>query len=120
MIDDLATALEALVGEQLSSVTFVMDYWQLAFDGHGLSVMTRMAVEGPGWRVRDGDTEFRNRLCEPIAHRVTGVTLRPHDALALRFEGGITIEASLRDEDYRGPEAIHFNRRGAPGVGYVL
>jgi hypothetical protein len=120
MADDLATALQALVGEQLSSVTFVTDYWQLAFDGHGVSIMSRLVVTGPDWRVSDGDVEFRNRLCERIGHLVTGAALRPGDCLALSFEKGITIEASVRERDYRGPEAIHFHRRGSPGFDYVL
>src|SRR5258708_2491849 len=104
----LETALQALIGEQLSSVTFVMDYWQLAFDGHGLTVLSRIAVSGPGWRVWDGDDQFRNRLCECIAHLVTGASLRPNE-LAITFDDGSTIEVSLKESDYVGPEAINFS-----------
>jgi hypothetical protein len=45
---DVATALRALVTEQLSSVAFVMDYWQLAFDGYGPTSLTRFTVKGLG------------------------------------------------------------------------
>jgi hypothetical protein len=41
-------ALNGIVGEQLSSVTFVMDYWQLSFDGATLTVYSAVAVCGHG------------------------------------------------------------------------
>lgn len=120
MTDDLPTALQAVVTEQLSAVTFVMDYWQLAFDGHGLTILSRVTVKGPGWQASNGDPEFRNRLCDCIGHVVTGVALRPGDCLTLTFEGGASVEASLRDRDYRGPEAITFHPRGSKVWGYVV
>src|SRR5713101_4512161 len=109
MAIDLETALQALIGEQLSSVVFVMDYWQLAFDGHGLTVFSRITVSGPGWQLWDGDDQFRNRLCERIAHLVTGTSFRPSEGLALTFDDGSAIEVSLKDSDYVGPEAINFS-----------
>jgi hypothetical protein len=113
MAEDLATAFRAVVSVQLSSVTFVMDYWQLAFDGYGLTILTRIMVRGPNLRTSDGEPEFRNRLCDRIGHVVTDVALRPGDCLVLTFDDGSIIEASLRDQDYRGPEAILFRVRGS-------
>jgi hypothetical protein len=43
---DFNTALNGIVGEQLSSVTFVMDYWQLSFDGAVLTVYSAAVVCG--------------------------------------------------------------------------
>ncbi len=40
----LRDAIQVIVGAQLSSVTFVMDYWQLAFDSHVFSVLTWPSV----------------------------------------------------------------------------
>lgn len=94
-VDDLVTALQSLVGERLSAVTFVMDYWQFAFDGHGLTVESRITVKGPGWQVQDGTTGFRDRLCERIGHVVTVAAFRPNDCLAMGFDDGITVEASV-------------------------
>ena len=121
MTEDFAEALRAVVTERLSAVTFVMDYWQLAFDGHGLTILTRISVKGPSWQVSDGDPEFRNRLCGCVGDAVADVAFRHGDCLALTFVGGSIVEVSLRDQDYRGPEAIHFHLRGS-GVGcdYIL
>jgi hypothetical protein len=118
--DDLVTALQSPVGEQLSAVTFVMDYWQFAFDGHGLTVESRVTIKGPDWQVRDGAAGFRDRLCERIGHVVTDAAFRPDDCLALVFDDGIAVEASARDSDYRGTEAISFRPRGAEVWGYVV
>src|SRR5260370_29197897 len=105
----LETALQALIGEQLSSVTFVMDYWQLAFDGYGLTVYSRTTVSGPDWQMSDGDDQFRNRLCERIAHLVTGASFREGEGLSIAFDDGTTIEVSVKDNDYDGPEAFTFS-----------
>ena len=38
MVNDVADIFRVLITETLSAVTFVADYWQLAFNGHGLTV----------------------------------------------------------------------------------
>ncbi len=115
MSEDLLTSLTAaaqvLVGEQLSSITFVQDYWQLAFDGSGFTVYSSITVTGPGWQVRDGDDEFRNRICERIARLVTQVTARP-DGVMLTFDDGCRVELSLQRDDCHGPEALTFQAFG--------
>src|SRR5665213_1500969 len=112
--------VRVLVGEQLSSVSFVIDYWQFAFEGHGLTILSRVTVKGPDWQTSDGDPEFRNRLCSCIGHVVTGTVFRPGDHLALTVEGGISIEVSLLEQHYRGAEAVNFHPRGSKTWGYVL
>ena len=119
MVNDVADIFRVLITETLSAVTFVADYWQLAFNGHGLTVLTHGVVTGPDWQVVDGDPEFRNRLCGCIGRVVIETTFRPGDCLILTFEGGISIEVSLRDQDYRGPEAINFYPRGTRAGGYI-
>jgi hypothetical protein len=113
MARGLDEALQALIGEQLSSVTFVMDYWQLAFDGHGLTVFNPAAVTGPDFHVEDRDERFRNRLCERISHKVVGVAFRSGNCLTISFDDDGVIEVSLRQQDYRGPEAINFLPRSS-------
>ena len=112
---DFNTALNGIVGEQLSSVTFVMDYWQLSLDGAVLTVLSAIAVRGQGWSVSDRDDQFRNRLCERIAHIVMATEFHAGDCIVLRFDDGGTVEVSLREHDYHGPEAINFwPRNNAP------
>ena len=113
MAPKLDEALQALVGEQLSSVTFVMDYWQLAFDGHGLTVFTRTTVSGPDWRVENTDEQFRNRLCERIGRKVAAVAFHSGDYLAITFDDASIIKASMREQDYSGLEAFNFYPRSS-------
>jgi hypothetical protein len=108
---DFNRALNGIVGEQLSSVTFVMDYWQLSFDGDVLTVYSAVAVRGQGWSVSDRDDQFRNRLCERIGHIVVATEFYAGDCIVFRFDDGGTVEVSLREHDYHGPEAINFRPR---------
>jgi len=105
----LHDAMQVIVGEKLSSVTFVMDYWQLAFDGHVFSVMTWLAVDADGRTTRSGEDGFRDRLCEQITKIVSAAGFIDK-VLTITFGDGSTIRAFARDEDYRQPcpEALLF------------
>ncbi len=98
-------AFEIIVGEKLSAVTFVLDYWQLQFEGPMINVMSRIEVHNDGATVRDSDFGFRDRLCGQIGKIVTNAELSA-DELTIRFEDRSTIAISIRDEDYHGPEAL--------------
>jgi hypothetical protein len=98
-------AFQSIVGEKLSAVTFVLDYWQLQFDGPMVNVMSRIDVRSDGGITRDGDFGFRDRLCGQIAKIVTNVDLSP-DELTIGFEDRSVIAISIRDEDLSGPEAL--------------
>jgi hypothetical protein len=71
---------EAIVGEKLSAITFVLDYWQLQFDGLTINALSRLEVSAG---------------VQPEAFTIT-------------FEDRSSIKISLRWEDYRGPEAMMF------------
>jgi hypothetical protein len=105
----LSEAIQVIVGDQLSSVTFVMDYWQLSFDGHVLTVLTWLSVTRDGNSVRSGDEVFRNWLCEQITKLVKHASF-VDNIVTITFEDGSTIRAFARDEDYRHPcpEALLF------------
>jgi hypothetical protein len=104
--------LQVLVGEKLSAITFVLDYWQLNFDGTiCFTVYSRLTVEAEGVRIRDGDAGFRDLICDRIGQLVADVELTA-DFLAFGFADGSRIEASSRDDDYNGPEAIQFSFQG--------
>ena len=109
----LDTKLQALIGEKLSSVTFVLDYWQLAFDGYGLTIMSRIAVTEDAQTLSSGEPTFRDRLCAQIGKVVFHIGFQEHRGVSIIFEDRSIVELSSRDEDYRGPEAILFYNRGA-------
>ena len=108
MDDNTSTPLMRLVGTELASVAFVRDYVQLGFDGPVLNALTPIAVTTNGITVTSGDADFRNRLCELIGGRVSGIRLRSGESLSIDFEDGSLVALSLRVEDYPGPEAIVF------------
>jgi hypothetical protein len=105
----LHDAIQVIVGTQLSSLTFVMDYWQLAFDGHVFSIMTWLAVDADDRTTRSG----RTGSGIGCAHKLPKLSAQP--ILRTRcsrspFEDDSTIQAFARDEDYRQPcpEALLF------------
>jgi hypothetical protein len=107
-------SLQSIVGEQLSSITFVQDYWQFHFDGPSLTALTRVEVQTKGLKLSDGSDQFRNVLCGQIGKIITQVNLIQPEALTITFEDRSSISISLRWDDYRGPEAVNFwGRNGA-------
>jgi hypothetical protein len=102
----MSDLLNQLKGEQLSAVTFVHDYVQLAFDGPSISVYMPMSVEANGATIRTGDEQFRNAICAQIAKQVENAALRVGEALVITFNDGSRILISLREDDYSGPEAF--------------
>ena len=102
-------ALQFLIDEQLSSVTFVMDYVQLRFNGPCLTVYTiiqKIAKDelAKAW----GEPGFRDALCNLIMRTLKQAHVESNEYLSLTFDDGSVWSVSLRDEDYCGPEAIYY------------
>jgi len=104
----LAEALEKLVGRELSSVTFVRDYVQLAFDGAGLSAYTTLTFTYDRESLSSGQPGYRDSLCRQIGCRVARAEV-DNQNVSVVFENGAIVAVSLRDDDYRGPEALQFS-----------
>jgi hypothetical protein len=97
---DENTASEAilaqLVGEQLSAVTFVQNYLQLAFDRYRLTLNVWPVITTEGGVKRFGDHGYRDDLCSFIAEEVQGV--RETEALIeIVFRKG-TLATDLLEE----------------------
>jgi|SRR5579862_2121774 len=103
----LAGVLGKLVGRELSSVTFVRDLIQLAFDGAGLNAYTLPTVTCGSERLTVKQPGYRDCLCEQIGHRVQRTEV-DGQCVSIVFENGPVVSISLRDDDYRGPEALEF------------
>jgi hypothetical protein len=104
----VAELFEIIVGEKLSAITFVLDYWQLQFDGSSITALTRLEVRADGRTLRNTDDQFRNLICSQIGKTVRSVTFIAHQAFTLDFEDQSSISISLKKDDYRGPEALVF------------
>lgn len=94
-----------IVGEQLSAVSFVMDYLQLQFNAYILTVLTPLVVHLGERCYSLGDLPYRDALCERITHIVNEVILAT-DYLRIGFDDGAVFNISLRGEDQVGTEAI--------------
>lgn len=94
----------------MSSVTFVMDYLQVAFDGKRFTAYSWPAVIEPGKRTVWGDRGYRDALCSLIA-KVVAIVSRNRDALTVSFSEGIALEFDVRDED--GQEKLVYEEPGA-------
>jgi hypothetical protein len=109
MADRFECAIQTLLGRQLGAVTFVQDYWQLAFDGPLLTIFTRISVYSGEIHVSIEHRDFRNQICGCIAKVVSSVTFTDGESLMLKFGSGPRIEISLRDCDYVATEGLMFD-----------
>jgi hypothetical protein len=106
-------ALQVIVGEQLSAITFVQDYVQLHFDGPCLTAFSRPVVMLDSKTFRWGEPCFCDALCGRIAKKVLEAHIAYGESLAIKFEDGSIIQVSLQDEDYVGGEAVKFDAQDA-------
>ncbi len=107
MKQTLAQALGTLVGHALSSVEFVADYVQLWFDGPCLTAYTQPVVTWESEGISSGQSGYRDILCAQIGCRVERTEV-DKQRVSIIFESGAVVSISLRDDDYRGLEALQF------------
>lgn len=93
-------ALNDLVGRAMTSVTFVMDYLQIAFDGARLTILTNPDLlrdaEELGW--------VSSSFADALRHQI-GKVLRRVDVSDLRarltFENGVALSIPLEEDPPR-------------------
>jgi hypothetical protein len=102
--------LEILQGEKLSSVTFVMDYLQLDFDGYRLTLNDWPIVIIDNIMYRYGEQPYRDKLCSLITKIVSEVVLVIDDILILKFStyGSITLSLDPNYLRITSPEIVTF------------
>ena len=105
-------SLQMLIDEQLSAVTFVQNYLQLHFDGPRLTVFSRVIVRLGDQTFHGDKPGFRDALCNNIAKKVAEARIAYGDSISISFADGSMIKISLKDEDYSGGEAVHFDTGG--------
>lgn len=114
--------LSSIIGAQLSTVDFVMDYIQLNFDGDKeratLTTYTLPVIRVGENLYKLGDPGYRDKLVERIAKRVTYTWVKEKDEIGIGFDDGSTVSVSLKPEDCSGPEAFYFS--GPNNLAWVL
>lgn len=95
-----------LIGEQLTTVIFVLDYVQLQFsNGSTLTALTWPSVDVGGTVLGYGKPNYRDALCERIAKTVRAGSVVEGEFLSVEFDDNSVISVSLRPEDYSAAEA---------------
>ncbi len=84
-----------LIGEKLSSVTFVMDYLQVDFDGNKFTIYVWPIVTVENIDFKFGDTSYRDKLCSMITKVVMDVTIVDNKEIVINFDNNDRIFISL-------------------------
>jgi len=106
----------ALLGEPLNEVIFVMDYFQVGFNGPRLTCLTAGRVELPsGERFVFPEAGSRDALCGLI-EAVLAQVEDDDETLRLIFSDGRALAIPLDDESRVGPEAAMFHVGDQPIV----
>jgi hypothetical protein len=115
-MDEDRSGLQSLVGEQLSAVTFVADYVQLAFDGAGLTALTAVRViMRDGTRLIVPEPGSRDALCAVIGAEVRAASANVA-RIRVDFSDGRAVEIPVDDASYVSAEAAQFHHRDGTRV----
>jgi len=109
---------DELIGEQLSAVTFVQDYFQLWFDGPGINVTNPTTIKQGDKVIISWSEGFRDSICAQITKVVTKVELKENVHFRVVFRDNSFISVSLKLSDYNSPEAIYAH--GFVNKGWVV
>src|SRR5688572_21348170 len=101
-----STSFDLLVGEQLSAVSFVMDYVEFHFDGHVVRALTNPRVTSAGAVLSFPTKGSRDALCALIGGVVASVTFQEDIALRLSFVERGELVLPLDAAAMQGPEAL--------------
>jgi hypothetical protein len=114
----IVSPLRAVVGEYLSSVTFVMDYLQLDFSGYGFTMNSWPTVTIDNRTLTHADRDYKDALCSLIGQTATEVDEYWDTGLRLEFKNGSHITLSLKVErDFPSPEIATF---GTPSRAFAI
>jgi hypothetical protein len=102
--------LDILIGEKLSSVTFVMDYLQMDFDGNRFTFNIWPIITVDSIDFKLGDALYRDKICSLIAKNVSGVTLIDNEKMVIVFDDKSKLHLSLdpNNPEITIPEIAHF------------
>ena len=107
-------SFRVLVGETVSSVTFVMDYLQLHLSSGPLNFYNWPAVATGHKRLQRSDVGYEDALCGFINRTITDVDELLDEGLKLEFaDGSITVPLSV-DKHFPCPEIAEFASRKGP------
>ena len=100
-------AFDHLIGEKLSAVTFVWEYYQLQIGTTTLSIYSHPEVHVGHKRFAHGAQGYRDALCERIGSEVADV-IDTDQELIINLKGDAKLLVSLlpKDRVAGGPESV--------------
>lgn len=102
--------VQGVVGEYLSSVTFVMDYLQLGFSDYGFNMYSWPALVIANKTLVHTNVGYKDALCSLIGETLTRIDEYLDTGLTLEFKNGASISLPLRvGRDSPGPEVAEFH-----------
>lgn len=103
--------LAELIGEGLSSVTFVVDYVQLRFNGPPLNLYVWPRIRTRGHILQRPDARYAGTLIGLIGVRVSAVDELLDQGLALDFDDGTRLTIPLDGSELVGAEVAEYTNR---------
>jgi hypothetical protein len=106
--------IRLIVGEQLSAITFVMDYLQFQFEDKVLTAYNSPTLLHGESATKMGELGWRDAFCGLIAKIVSSVDFDDtEESLMISFADRSRLVISLIPES-TCPESVNFNGRGCP------
>jgi hypothetical protein len=105
--------LDAVVGEELASITFVRDYVQMSFDSPPLTLWVWPRLHRLGEVLERHHPAYTDALLGLIGKQLVATDEFLDLGLTLDFDDGTRLSVPLDGTDANGPEAAMFN--GEPG-----
>lgn len=105
--------VEALVGEELRSVSFVEDFLELRFGATLVTLYAWPHVLLTEFSVAYGEPEYRNAVCAQIGEEVAAASLEETNALTIELANGVVFGLSLREEDVDAPVSGSYSASGS-------
>jgi hypothetical protein len=105
--------VEALVGEELRSVSFVEDFLELRFGAALVTLYAWPHVLLTEFSVAYGEPEYRNAVCAQIGEEVAAASLEETNALTIELANGVVFGLSLREEDIDAPVSGSYSAGGS-------
>ena len=104
--------VQALVGEELRSVSFVEDFLELRFGPVLVTLYAWPHVFTTEFSVAYGEPEYRNILCTQIGEEVAKAELQEGSSLTIELLNGMVFGLSLREEDIDAPVSGSYSESG--------
>ena len=100
--------LGMIVGESLSSVEFIMDYFRFGFNDSSLTAFVSSKIQNLDRTLSETDPGYRDALCALIGLAVSRTEVHEREVLRIVFTDGRAITVSLRPAHAVGPECAYF------------